>query len=85
MIGVGALDPEGKKWDKSNYGDFVDVYAPGFASLPVGYNGDAGTYAGTSISTAYASGLVAGYISKNPDASMKDILQALTQETESDK
>ncbi len=79
VIGVGALDPEGKTWDKSNYGDSVNVYAPGFASLPVGYKGDAGTYAGTSISTAYAANLVAGYLSKNPDASIKEILTSLAE------
>ena len=79
VIGVGALDPRGKKWDKSNYGDFVTVYAPGFASLPVGYNGEPGIYAGTSISTAYTANLIAGYLSKNPDAAIKEILTALSE------
>ncbi len=78
VIGVGALDPQGKKWDKSNYGDFVKIYAPGFASFPVGYNGGPGTYAGTSISTAFVANEVAAYLSKNPGASIKEILAALS-------
>ena len=82
VIGVGALDPEGKKWDKSNYGDFVTIYAPGFASLPVGYNGKPGTYAGTSISTAYVANRIAGYLSKNPDASIKEILTSLADKND---
>ncbi|MBW1828933.1 MAG: S8 family serine peptidase, partial [Deltaproteobacteria bacterium] len=50
VIGIGALRPDGKKWGKSNYGDFVEFEAPGFAKLPVGYKGEPGIYAGTSIS-----------------------------------
>lgn len=49
VIAVGALAPDGERWDQSNYGDFVDIQAPGFAYMPVGYQGDAGLYAGTSI------------------------------------
>jgi thermitase len=85
VIGVGALDPEGKKWDKSNYGDFVTIYAPGFASFPVGYKGEPGAYAGTSISTAFLANQIAGYLSKNPDATIKEILTALTDKAENEK
>lgn len=66
VICVSALAPDGKSWDKSNYGDFVDVPAPGFAKLPIGYKGDPGTYAGTSISTAYVAGKIAAYLRENP-------------------
>ena len=85
VIGVGALDPQGKRWDKSNYGDFVNIYAPGFASLPVGYNGEPGTYAGTSISTAFVANLIAGYLSKHPDASIKEILTSLADKAQDQK
>ena len=77
VIAVGALAPNGKAWEKSNRGDFVDLYAPGFASLPVGYKGDPGIYAGTSISAAYTANLIAGILSKNPKATKQDILEAL--------
>lgn len=66
VISVSALAPDGKVWDQSNFGDFVDISAPGFAQLPVGYNGDPGTYAGTSIATAYVAGKIAAYLRKNP-------------------
>lgn len=77
VIGVGALAPNGKAWERSNRGDFVDVYAPGFASLPVGYKGDPGIYAGTSISAAFTANLIAGMLSKNPKATKQEILEAL--------
>jgi len=77
VIGVGALAPDGKAWEKSNRGDFVDLYAPGFASLPVGYKGEPGIYAGTSISTAFTANLIASILSKNPKATKQEILDAL--------
>ncbi len=77
VIGVGALGPDGKSWEKSNYGDFVMLYAPGFASLPVGYKGDPGAYAGTSISAAFVANVISNYIAKHPDATMQQVLDFL--------
>jgi len=77
VIGVGALAPDGRAWGKSNPGDFVDLYAPGFATLPVGYKGDPGVYAGTSISTAFTANRIAGILSRNPKATKQEILEAL--------
>jgi hypothetical protein len=85
VIGVGTLDPQGKKWENSNYGDFVTVYAPGFASLPVGNNGEPGMYAGTSISTAYTANLIADYLSKNPDSTINEVLKALSNSSNDKK
>jgi subtilisin family serine protease len=77
VIGVGALAPDGKAWERSNRGDFVDLYAPAFASLPVGYKGDPGIYAGTSISAAFTANVIADFLSKNPKATKQEILDAL--------
>jgi thermitase len=77
VIGVGALAPDGKSWENSNYGDFVSLYAPGFASLPVGYKGEPGPYAGTSISAAYAANVIADYLSEHPEAATREVLEAL--------
>lgn len=82
VIGVGALTPDGEAWDQSNYGDFVSVYSPGLADLPVGYNGDPGVYAGTSIATAYTARQVAAILSRNPQADQKTILEILSQKNE---
>ncbi len=48
VTSLGALDDDGKKLDSSNYGDKVDDYKPGIATM------GAKTQAGTSISTALA-------------------------------
>ena len=34
VVGVGALGVDGKRWKKSNFGDFVDLYVPGIATFP---------------------------------------------------
>ena len=79
VIGVGALNPEGEDWDQSNFGEFVAVSAPGMADLPVGYKGDPGVYAGTSIATAYTARRIAAILSRNPDADRATILKLLTE------
>jgi hypothetical protein len=48
VIAVGGLNPDGSKWEKSNYGDFVEFYEPALAN----FNNI--SYAGTSIATPYA-------------------------------
>ncbi len=79
VIGVGALNPNGDAWDRSNYGDFVALSAPGLADLPVGYNGDPGVYAGTSIATAYTARRVAAILNQHPDADRAAILRLLRE------
>ncbi len=77
VIGVGALAPDGKTWENSNYGSFVTVSAPGFASLPVGYKGEAGAYAGTSIATAYVANSIARYLSEHPNAGKREVFKSI--------
>jgi hypothetical protein len=79
VIGVGALTPNGEAWDQSNYGDFVAVSAPGLADLPVGYNGEPGIYAGTSIATAYTARRVAAILNQNPNADRETIMRILAE------
>ncbi len=78
VIGVGALTPDGKVWENSNYGDFVALYAPGFGSFPVGYGGDPGNYAGTSISAAFTANMIADYLTKNPEAGKEEVLKMIS-------
>jgi len=82
VIGVGALGPDGKIWKQSNFGSFVSLYAPGFAALPVGYRGEPGSYAGTSIAAAFAANRIAEYLSGHPTAGIQEIFNALRAKTE---
>jgi len=75
VIGVGALSPDGAVWDHSNFGSFVEVYAPGFATFQ--QDRDTATmYGGTSIATAYVANTIATYLKTAPQATAEEI-QAL--------
>ena len=55
----------------------MEFEAPGFAKLPVGYKGEPGIYAGTSISAAFVARFISNYLSKNPEANAQDVSSAL--------
>lgn len=78
VIAVAALEPDGTLWSRSNYGSFVKLAAPSFVSLPVGYQGPPGLYAGTSVATAFTANTVARYFSLHPDATAQEATAALT-------
>lgn len=77
VIGVGALGPDGTPWQQSNFGEFVSVAAPGFADFPVGYKGQPGGYAGTSISAAFVAREAARFLDENPGAGKQEVLAHL--------
>ncbi len=68
VVAVSALDGDGKLWSRSNTGPFVMFSAPGTANMSVGYGGAPGTYAGTSIASAYVARALALYFDRNPKA-----------------
>lgn len=77
VVAVAALDGKGQPWKSSNYGDFVDLAAPGAATMPIGYQGPAGSYAGTSISSAYVAREFALYLNRHPKATANQAIDAM--------
>lgn len=77
VISVSALQADGTPWPRSNFGNTVTIAAPGSANLPVGYEGPPGSYAGTSIASAYVARNIALYLGQNPRASANQARQAL--------
>jgi thermitase len=68
VIAVAATDSDGELWSKSNYGDWVDVYAPGvdiYSTLP---SNSYGYQSGTSMAAAYATAAAALVLDKMADA-----------------
>lgn len=76
VLGVGALAPDGTRWDRSNFGDFVSVYAPGWAG-----DTDVGSalYAGTSVATAFVANQAARYLADHPAAGRDEVVAWLKQ------
>jgi thermitase len=80
VIGVGALDELGGRWESSNHGDFVSLYAPGMAEFSEQYSGVSQRFAGTSIATAHVAGRAARIIAADPDIDKDELLQLLMAE-----
>ncbi len=77
VIGVGGITADGQPWDQSNHGSFVALSAPSTATFPIGHNGPAGAYVGTSISSAAAANALAQYLNQNPGATASSTWTAL--------
>lgn len=84
VIAVSAVLPDGTPWPQSNYGDFITVAAPGTASFPIGFQGVPGSYAGTSIASAYVSYALGLYMQQNPKATPHQAVQALIAAVQSE-
>jgi thermitase len=82
VLGVAAVDYDGNRAKFSNYGDFVDVAAPG-VEIPSTYVG--GKYAalsGTSMAAPHVTALAGLIRSINPKLKNKDVLKIITQTTQ---
>ena len=79
VVAVGGVTADGQPWANSNHGDFVDLSASASASFPVGNDGPAGAYVGTSISSAVVANALAQYLNQHPGATSAAALAALRQ------
>jgi hypothetical protein len=79
VVAVAALAQDGSLWPQSNYGSFVGLAAPAFATFTVGYKGPPGTYVGTSVATAFTANALARYFVLHPDATAGQALEALNK------
>ena len=77
VVAVAGVGTDGQPWRDSNRGSFVDVSAPAAAVFPVGSEGPAGAYVGTSISSAAVAHALAQYVGRNPGASAAAAVEAL--------
>ncbi|KAK8093337.1 subtilisin-like protein [Apiospora hydei] len=70
-ITVGAIDDNDNKADFSDYGEDVDVFAPGVKVVSLSHNGGTSTYSGTSQAAPHVAGIAALLMSseglKDPD------------------
>jgi hypothetical protein len=83
VLAVAASGPEDVLWGESNYGEWVDVVAPGVNIQTTFLGSDYGAVNGTSLSTAFVSGLAGLLRSHNP-AWSADMLRAQLLHTAED-
>ncbi|MBK1786531.1 S8 family peptidase [Prauserella cavernicola] len=84
-ITVAASDIDDAQADFSNYGEVVDLYAPGVDITSSWNDGGEDTISGTSMATPHVVGAAALYLAANPDAAPADVETALTESATPDK
>lgn len=77
VIAVSATDQSDRLFAQSNRGSYVAIAAPGVDILSPAPDGKYQMASGTSLSSAFISGLVALLIARNPDISAADIRATL--------
>lgn len=78
-VTVGASDPNDVRAYFSNFGDCVDIFAPGTSIVSASATNPAGstTMSGTSMATPHVSGVAALYLAQHPTASPAEVAKAL--------
>ena len=85
VIGVTSVDANGRQSSFANYGDGVDIAAPGVGVFTAWEGEGFVSFSGTSTATAFVSGALAAEISKNPNLSPDqtvDLLYKYSNESE---
>jgi len=79
-ITVGATDKTDTKTSWSNYGNCVDIFAPGLSITSSWYSSSTATntISGTSMATPHVTGVAALYLQSNPSASPSAVASALS-------
>ncbi len=78
VIAVGASTPSDARWSNSNYGPDIDVVAPGVQIFSTARYQDYALLDGTSMSTAFVSGLADLIWSLQPAWTADEVAQTLT-------
>ncbi|NMD69871.1 peptidase S8 [Bacillus sp. DNRA2] len=77
VLAVSAIDFDGKRASFSNYGDYVDVAAPGVQIPSTYFNQQYAALSGTSMASPHVAGLAGLIRSANPDLSNKEVINII--------
>ncbi|MEJ5377670.1 MAG: S8 family serine peptidase, partial [bacterium] len=79
VVAVSATNTSDQLTTFSNYGNWVDVAAPGVSIYTTSRGGGYGAYSGTSFSAPVTAGLLALIFSANPSLTNQDVVDLLTE------
>ncbi|GAA4344655.1 S8 family peptidase [Kangiella taiwanensis] len=77
-ITVGSTTSSDSRSSFSNYGNCLDIYAPGSSITSAWSNGGTNTISGTSMASPHVAGVAALYLAENPNATVSQVTQAIT-------
>ncbi|TLW91283.1 S8 family peptidase [Saccharomonospora piscinae] len=83
-ITVAASDQNDAEATFSNYGDVVDLYAPGVNITSAWHDGSENTISGTSMATPHVVGAAALHLGANPGASPAEVADAIDSNATAD-
>lgn len=81
VLSVGSLDSKGEISEFSQRGDWVDLYVPGEDIAIKTLSGNTRISSGTSFSAAKVSAQAAGFLSKNQNITLKQLMSLLKKST----
>ncbi len=79
ILAVGSITSAGSRSSFSNYGDGLDIVAPGSLVLSTANSNGTRTLSGTSMASPHAAGVAALIISVNPDLTGEEVMNIMGQ------
>lgn len=83
LISVGALSKNEDRWEKSNYGDSVSIFAPGAEIYSTFPNSKYSIMSGTSMAAPHVTGVAALLLSLDPTLTGKQLKEKILQGSDS--
>lgn len=77
VLSVSAVNPDGSRADFSNYGDYIDVTAPGVSIPSTYFKNRYASLSGTSMASPHVAGLVGLILSINPRLSNQQVMNII--------